>query len=85
MKCPKCGSENASVQLVSETKEVEKKKSFLYKITIGWIIFLVKWIFFTLPAIILKIFGIGGKKTKLVNETVSYGLCQDCGNKWKVN
>lgn len=84
MKCPKCGGDNVNTQLVNEVKEVKKRKSFLYTITLGWIVFLIKWIVFTLPALVLKIFGISGNKTKLVSKTIAYSICQDCGHKWKI-
>ena len=42
MKCPKCGSENVTVQVVNETELKEKKHGFLF-------------LFF--PALIVKIFA----------------------------
>lgn len=81
MKCPNCGSTNIQIQLINEIEE--KKHGFLYKITIGWIIFLIKWIFFTLPALILKILGLD-KKLKKRMTTNKYAVCQSCGTSIKI-
>lgn len=83
MKCPKCGSENVSIQVVNKVELVRKHHSFWWWITIGWLWTLLKWLFFTLPALIFKVFGIG-KKYKTVNIETKKAVCQNCGNTWNV-
>lgn len=82
-KCPKCGSENVSIQIVNEVKLVKQHHSFLWWITIGWIWTFFKWFFFTLPALIFKIFGIG-KKYKTKNIEHKKAVCQTCGKVWEI-
>lgn len=69
MKCPKCGSENVIVQAVAE----HKKRGCLMA---------VLWIFLaicTLGAIIwIPLLMRKGSKT------VTYAICQTCGNRWMV-
>ena len=44
MKCPKCGSENVTVQVVNETELKEKKHGFLWWLCVGWYWVPLKWI-----------------------------------------
>ena len=81
--CPKCNSSYISIQIVNKVYLVKKHHSFLWWITIGWIWTAFKWIWFTVPALIFKIFGIGKKyKTKNVEKKVA--VCQSCGNSWNI-
>jgi transcription elongation factor Elf1 len=69
MVCPKCKSENVSIQTVAETQKRGCLTVLLYIIllcipVIGWIALFM----------LLR-----GKKSK----TVSYAVCQSCGHKWK--
>lgn len=80
MKCPKCGSENVNVQMVSETK-LKKRRSILYWIFIGWWLNPILWLFMTLPMIIIKIFKPNRYKTKTIHK--SMWVCQSCGNHWE--
>ena len=88
MICPKCGGENVHVQVVTEQKLVKKKHKILWWILIGWwwvpIIFCVKWLIFTLPALIFALFRIGGKKRQIKNIHKSVAVCNDCGHHWEV-
>ena len=70
MICPKCGSENIQVQALAETK---KRGCF----TVLLYIFLL---FIPIIGWIALFMLLRGKKSK----TVSYALCQNCGNRWKV-
>ena len=80
--CKKCGSSNINFQTVNEVKLKDKHHNFLWWVTIGWIWVPIKWLFFTLPALLIKIFS--HKKQKAKNIVVTYGTCQDCGYHWKV-
>lgn len=82
MKCPKCKSENVNVQMVTETKLKNKHHSFIYWITIGWIIELAVWFFLTIPKLLAVLFL--PKKKKIVNKHKSMAVCQNCGHHWEV-
>lgn len=80
MTCPKCHSDNVTVSAINEVRE-KRKKGLLYWLFIGWWWELFAWLFLTLPKLIIAIFG---KHKKTVSKTVTYALCQNCGNRWKV-
>ncbi len=86
--CPNCHSQNIIVQMVTEQKLVKKKHSIIYWLCFGWllslIIWFVKWFIFTIPAIIFKLFGIGGKKRQISNEHKAMAVCQNCGYNWTI-
>lgn len=82
MKCPKCGSENVTVQAVSETMLKEKHHGVFWWICVGWWWLPLKWIVFTLPALIVKIFAPKKYKTKTVHKSMA--VCQNCGKRWEV-
>lgn len=81
MTCSKCNSQNISIQVVNESKLVTKHHGILWWLCIGWWWFFVKWLIFTLPALIITIFG--GKRKKIKNITKKMAVCQDCGHTWK--
>lgn len=80
MKCPKCGSENVNVQMVTENQLKTKHHSFLYWLIIGWWLHLLLWLFLTIPMLLGKLFG--SKKQKLVSKHKSICVCQNCGYNW---
>lgn len=82
MTCPKCGSANIQVQMVSETQLKTKHHSILYWLLIGWWLKLLLWIFLTLPMLIIRIFRPAKYKTKTIHK--SKAVCQSCGNSWAV-
>lgn len=81
MVCPKCGSTNVQVQLVQDISIKEKKHGFFWWIIIGWWWIPIKWLFFTFPALIIKLFG--HRKVKVITKNYSMSLCQNCGYSWK--
>lgn len=81
MTCPKCQSDNVNVQIVNESQLVKAHHSILWWLCIGWWWIPIKWICFFWIALILKIFGIGGKK-KIVNTQKKICVCQNCRNSW---
>lgn len=83
MNCPKCNSNNVSIQIVNESKLVTKHHGIIWWLCIGWWWVFTKWLIFTTPALIFKIFGIG-KKQKIKNKTTKKAVCQSCGNVWNV-
>jgi predicted nucleic-acid-binding Zn-ribbon protein len=80
MRCPKCGSENVNIQMVSSTTIKEKHHGIIWWLLFGWYWVPIKWIVFTIPALIFKIFA--PKKYKIKNETHSVCVCQNCGHTW---
>lgn len=81
--CPKCNSNNVSIQIINEVKLVTKHHGIIWWLLIGWWWIFIKWLFLTLPALIFKIFGIG-KKYKTKNIQKKMAVCQNCGNNWKI-
>lgn len=82
MKCPKCGSENVSVQVVTETELKEKKHGVIWWVCVGWWWIPIKWLVFTLPALIIAIFK--PKKYKTKTHTKKMAACNNCGKSWNV-
>ena len=83
MTCPKCGSDKVTVQLVSETQITPQHHSAIWWICVGWWWLFFKWIFLTLPALIVKLFK--GKKTKTTTIHKSMCICQNCGHTWEAD
>lgn len=82
MTCPKCGSENVNVEMMQDIKIKNKHKGVLYWLFIGWWWVFIKWIFFTLPTLIIAIFKPKKQKVKTTNYKMC--VCQSCGNSWKM-
>lgn len=82
MVCPKCGSENVTVQMVSESKLKDKHRGIFYWLCFGWLIDVFLWIFLTIPRLLIAMFG--HKKQKLVTKHKSMAVCQNCGNNWNI-
>lgn len=80
MLCPKCKSENVKIDTLMSVKE-KRKKGALYWIFIGWWFEPIMWIIFTIPKLLLLIFG---KHTKTVSQAETWGTCQNCGHRWKI-
>lgn len=81
MKCPKCGSENVTVNIVTDVKS-KYGHGALWWICIGWWWIPVKWLFLTFPALIVKLFG--SKKQKIVSTQKTMCACQSCGHTWTI-
>lgn len=80
MRCPRCHSTNVSAQVVNEIDLKTKRRSLLWWIFIGWWWLPVKWLIFTIPAVIVKLFR--PKRYKTVNRAKTYKVCQNCGHTW---
>lgn len=81
MTCPKCGSTNVNVQIVTKSKLKNAHHGFFWWLLIGWWWIPIKWLFLTIPALLAKIFI--PKKQKLKQRNVSMCVCQNCGHSWK--
>jgi len=82
MVCPKCGSENVNVQMVTETQLKKKHHNIIWWLFVGWYWVPFKWLFFTFPALIVKIFA--PKRQKLTSTHKSVCVCQNCAYHWEV-
>lgn len=79
MNCPKCKSENVTVQMVSEQVVRTHEHSLMYKMCFGWWIWIFKWLFKLPLALILP------KRTKTsFTEHKKMAVCQNCGHSWQV-
>lgn len=81
MKCPKCGSNNVTFQIISEQKLKKANHGILYWILIGWWFQPIMWVFFTFYMLLGTMFG--HKKQKIVTTHTSMAVCQECGHSWK--
>lgn len=80
MKCPKCGSENVQVQVITEQQLLEKHHGLFWWLCIGWWWVPTKWLFLTIPALIVKIFA--PKKTRIKTKKTTVCVCQNCAYRW---
>lgn len=76
MRCPKCGSENVTSQVVTETTTKEKMKGF------GWIKSCLGFLLFNIPGILCGLCGMGKGKSKTKTTTRVIHICQNCGRQW---
>ena len=82
MKCPNCGSTNIQVSISNESNLVKEKPGCIWWLFVGWWWIPVKWIFFTIPALILKL--LVPAKMKLQQRTYTVAVCQNCGRHWYI-
>lgn len=82
MNCPACGSSNVQIQVLNEQKLKTAHHGIIWWICIGWWWIPTKWLVFTIPALFVKLFGLGHKKQKIINKTTTKHVCQNCGNIW---
>lgn len=81
MTCPKCGSNNVNVQMVSESHLKTKHRGIFWWLFIGWWWWPIKWLIFTIPALIVAIFAPKKQKLKTVHKSMC--VCQTCGHSWQ--
>ena len=82
MICPKCDSNNVNASVVNEVTLKNQHRGIVWWLFIGWWWVPIKWIFFTVPALILALFG--HKKQKAVNKQKTVCVCQSCGYRWNL-
>lgn len=82
MICPKCGSENVNVQIVTETILKDKHHGCLWWLLIGWWLEACLWFFLTIPRLLIALFM--PKDKKIINKQSGVAVCQNCGKRWKV-
>lgn len=81
MVCPSCGSKNVNVQIVTESKLVDRHHGIIWWLCVGWWWIFFKWLFLTVPALLAKIFI--PKRQKMKQKQITMCVCQACGNKWE--
>lgn len=82
MKCSKCGSENVTVQVVTEQEMKEQKHGIIYWLLIGWWLKPILWLVFTVPMLILAVFR--PRKYKMTSRSKKVAVCNSCGKSWTV-
>lgn len=82
--CPKCGSTNINLQVVNKVTLKNKHHGVFWWICIGWWYVPFMWLVFTVPKLIIKLFGLGHKKYKTVNKEEMKAVCQSCGYSWEI-
>lgn len=80
MQCPKCGSEKITVNVVTDMKVKDKHHNIIWWLFVGFWWIPIKWLFFTLPALIIKIFR--RNKQKVITKQRTVCCCQACGHTW---
>lgn len=73
MICPKCGSENVTIQAITNVK-VKNRGCF------GWLM----WIILACLTFGLILIIPLATNTKSKSTTHSEAVCQNCGNRWKI-
>ncbi len=82
MICPRCNSERVNVQMVSEVRLRKHTHGLLWWLFIGWWWLPLKWLCFTIPALIVKLFAPKRYETTVSHKSVF--VCQNCGYHWQV-
>lgn len=80
MTCPRCNSNNVSIQTVIDSKLKNKHHGLLWWLFVGWWWLFIKWFFLTIPAILAKLFI--PKKQRIKQTQRNVCVCQDCGYTW---
>lgn len=78
MNCPKCGSENVTVQIEQIDAKTKQRKSGCL-----WGLGRLCLIVFTCGLWLIIGKRKGSEKTKYTSKTVA--ICQQCGNKWYID
>lgn len=81
MMCPRCHSYNTSAQIVTDSQLVTAHHGIIWWLLIGWWWVPFKWLMFTIPALLVKIFV--PRRQKLRQRHRSYFVCHDCGHHWQ--
>lgn len=80
MICPRCGSENTRIELVT-TSQLKRKRSWFYWLFFVWIDILI-WIGLFLPRLIIQL--LKGKSYKVTTKTEKHLICNSCGYDEKI-
>ena len=82
MKCPKCNSTSVTVQMVTEHQLKNAHHGIIWWLIVGWWWIPIKWLFLTIPALIVKIFAPRKQKLKAAHKSMC--VCQACGYHWEL-
>lgn len=80
MRCPKCGGTNITATTYAVHELEQKKPGCLWWAFVGvwWVP--LKWLFLTIPALVVKIFK--PKNYRMKAEEKTSFVCLDCGHTW---
>ena len=81
MVCPKCKGDNVNTQIINETYLKNKHHGLIWWLFVGWWWVPIKWMVFTIPALICAIFF---RRKKVVNKQKTMCVCQTCGHSWQL-
>lgn len=81
MECPKCGGSNVTASTFAEHTLEKKKPGVIWWVLVGWWWVPLKWVFLTLPALVVKIFK--PKNYTMEAKTRTVFTCLDCGHTWE--
>lgn len=76
MICPRCGSNNVTMQAVTETYTTGKTKGF------GWVKSCLGFLLFNIPGLFCGFCGMGKGKTTTSTKTKVIHICQNCGHQF---
>ena len=77
MKCPKCGSENVSIQAIQTSGKMKtNKRGCLW--TIG------RWTLIVCTLGLWLLVGKSNGKGKMKYTNKNRAICQNCGNSWNI-
>lgn len=82
MKCPKCNSTSVTFQMVTEHQLKNAHHGIIWWLIVGWWWIPTKWLFLTIPALIVKIFAPRKQKLKATHKSMC--VCQACGYHWEL-
>lgn len=83
MRCPKCGSDDIFIQVVTENSLKNAHHGILWWLFVGWWWVPFKWLFLTVPALLAAIFI--PKKQNLVSREKTICICQRCAHRWEMD
>ena len=81
MRCPRCASVSITLTPVNEVELKKAHHGCWWWTFVGWWWIPVKWNFFTVPALFVRIFI--PKKQYVSNKIHTVAVCQNCGYTWK--
>ena len=73
MTCPKCGSNNVTIQAITDTKTKHRG-------CFGWLL----WILLAICTIGLILIIPLITNTKVKSKTHTEAICQNCGRRWRI-
>lgn len=83
LRCPKCGSPNTNVQIVTTQRIRRKYRNIIMWILFWWWIELALWIFAFPLRFLMMLFR--GKRYRITTRSTKHGVCQTCASSWRLS